>query len=79
MKKPIFKLAKSDVIIFYASNSRGKLLTPHIRSNGYRSFDEVTNVLMSMIPQWYDEGLVCMQITCEAKGLTKNINKRIPK
>lgn len=79
MAKQIFKLAKSDVIIFYASNSRGKLLTPHIRSNGYGSFDEVTNVLMSMIPIWYDEGLVCMQITCEAKGLTKNINKRILK
>lgn len=79
MAKQIFKLAKSDEIIFYASNSRGKLLTPHIRSNGYGSFDEVTNVLLSMVPIWFDESLVCMHITCEAKGLTKNINKRISK
>lgn len=79
MAKQIFKLAKTDELVFYARNSRGKLLTRYIHDSGYGSFDEVTNVLLSMIPIWFDEALVCMQITCEAKGLTKYINKRIPK
>ena len=79
MAKQIFKLAKSDELIFYASSPRGKLLTRYIHESGYGSFDEVTNLLMSMIPNWYDESLVCMQITCEAKGLKKYINKRISK
>lgn len=79
MKKQIFRLAQSDELIFYASNSRGKLLTRYIHDSGFNSFDQVADVLMSMIPQWFDETLVCMQITCEAKGLTKNINRRILK
>jgi hypothetical protein len=79
MAKQIFRLAQSDELVFYARSSGGKLLTQYIHDSGYNSFDQVADVLMSMIPKWYDEGLVCMQITCEAKGLTKNINKRISK
>jgi len=79
MKKQIFRLAQSDELVFYARSSGGKMLTRYIHESGFNSFDQVADVLMSMIPQWYDEGLVCMQITCEAKGLTKNINKRISK
>lgn len=79
MKKQIFRLAQSDELVFYARNSRGKMLTRHIHDSGFNSFDQVADVLMSMIPEWYDESLVCMKIICEAKGLTKNINKRISK
>lgn len=79
MKKQNFRLAQSDELVFYARNSSGKLLTRYIQDSGFNSFEQVADVLMSMIPQWYDEGLVCMQITCEEKGLTKYINKRIPK
>lgn len=79
MAKQIFRLAQSDELVFYARNSRGKMLTRHIYDSGFNSFNQVVDVLMSMIPQWFDESLVCMHITCEAKGLTKFINKRISK
>jgi hypothetical protein len=79
MKKQIFKLAKSDELTFYASSPSGKLITRHIKESGYGSFDEVVALLVSMIPEWYDESLVCMKIICEDKGLTKFINKRISK
>jgi hypothetical protein len=79
MKKQIFRLAQSDELVFYARSSSGKLITRHIKESGYGSFDEVVALLVSMIPEWYDESLVYMKIICEAKGLTKNINKRISK
>ena len=81
MEKQIFRLAQTDELVFYATTPSDRLITKHIHETGFRSFDQVVEVIMSIIPEWYDEcgNLVCIHIVCEAKGLTKNINKRISK
>jgi hypothetical protein len=81
MDKQIFRLAQSDELMFYAMTPSGRLITKQIHDSGFKSFDQVVGVIMSIIPEWYDEygKLVCIHIVCEAKGLKKYINKRIPK
>lgn len=77
MEKKIFKIAKADTLKFYATNTRGKLLTKHFIDSGFNSHGSVIDVIISALPSWFDEHVVCIHIVCEEKELSKNINIRI--
>jgi hypothetical protein len=77
MSKQIFRVAKSDLIKYYATSPSGKLLTQHKEDDGFTSHDFVVYRVLSSLPAWYDESMVYVHIICEAKDCAKKVGIRI--
>ena len=77
MKNQIFKIGRSDLIVYYATSPNGKLLTRHKEDSGFRNFNSIIYTVIKELPNWYDESFVTIHIVCEEKGLSRTIGKRL--
>ena len=77
MKNQVFKIGRSDLIVYYTTSPSGRLLNGYKQDDGFRNFNSIIYTAINNLPNWYDESSVVVHIVCEEKGLSRTIGKRL--